>query len=117
MNKQKILDLADFIENLPPKQFNMAVYGVAHECGTIACIAGWAAVLEGATVDKHESFHILGEWIGAHKFAAKALGINEKTSLDLFTPIDEHESLSDITKEQAVKTLRKLAETGEVDWS
>lgn len=44
MNKERILKLADQLERLPDVQFNMDTY-IHHDCGTVACIAGWCSLL------------------------------------------------------------------------
>src|SRR5579863_3390045 len=62
MNKQKLLDLADLVEKLPPEHFTMKqwiVRGLAKSgqmlcfedvlqgCGTAACLAGYCCLREG----------------------------------------------------------------------
>lgn len=63
MNKEKMLELADFIESIPPKRFNISMWasemhGANYDfykssqildvnlCKTAGCIAGWAMALE-----------------------------------------------------------------------
>ena len=48
MNKERMLELADFIEK--SETFDQS--RIRHECGTPACIAGHAAVLFGISRDR-----------------------------------------------------------------
>jgi hypothetical protein len=52
MKKQRLLKLADFLENLKPRQFNLATWTVScgektddAACGTVACACGWATTI------------------------------------------------------------------------
>ena len=110
MNKANILKLADHIERLDPEEFNQRVF--AHDCGTPACIAGhalalagrWGGGVEGSTED-----HPVG-------LAAKWLGIDKDTRALLFDSQPRGYATNYPTKEDAVATLRHLAETGDVVW-
>lgn len=116
MNKERILALADLIEKQPHVKlneapgFNMSDY--RHKCGTPACIAGWAA-----EISEENSFN------GTNYLAEKYLELDRITAKMLFAPhfiAGYHKawkSWNDITPQQAATTLRKLVETGEVDWS
>lgn len=42
---RRLLKLADFIEKLPRKQFDITDWGHKTECGTVACVAGWAGLI------------------------------------------------------------------------
>lgn len=116
MNKTRILALADLIEKQPHVElnsdsgFNMREYH--HRCGTPSCIAGWVNEMSKET-----------NCGGPEHSAAKYLELDWVTADRLFEP--SHLSgyhggvfgWRDITPQQAATTLRKLAETGEVDWS
>jgi len=124
VNAQNILKVADAIEqhSIPGLGFNMDYLktagrwahqvdhlGVA-DCGSVACIAGWAS-----TVLTHD--------IG-FSVAAKALGLDGETADQLFYATNhpkahrgEYGPLSTIEADQAIRTLRHLASTGEVDWT
>jgi len=87
-----------------------------HPCKTVACIAGEAVLLAKAR----------GEELGALGFAPAAaewLGLTLGQSMALFTPgMDDLPAkrtggMVGISKDEAIRTLEKLLETGEVDWS
>lgn len=131
VNAENILKVADAIERhtISWLGFNMRSWYAdekngtgypdqsGHKCGTVACVAGWATVVE------------LGEEAAKAAFDAarpdrklitmdllsspeEFLGINDEQAEALFYGAD-----SDEGPDQAVRTLRHLAETGEVDWS
>lgn len=112
MNKERILELADVIEKQPHTTrhseggFNMSCY--THECGTPSCIAGWATSHWG--IDAPSS--------GMADAAAELLGISKEAADDLFLmPAFSMHEMNRIKPSQAARTLRHLAENGEVDWS
>jgi hypothetical protein len=118
MNKKAILRVADAIENAELAKdgigFNMLSYHArrhsnydhtGHNCATTCCIAGWAIVLNG------ERPH----GIGVVSRAAELMSLDWWNALDLFEP-NLDIPYSNITAAQAVRTLRHLAETGEVSW-
>lgn len=121
MNKENILAVADAIENLSISglKFDMCVSFYAENCQTVACIAGWAFVLEHGGVEKARK---MGLYDVSYQ-AASWLGIDHTQQMELFRfhgrsiPELDGLDLGDVTSEQAVKVLRHLAESGEVDWS
>jgi hypothetical protein len=118
VNVERILALADLIEKQPHTKieddsgFNMDRY--RHDCGTPACIAGWAASVESGNIGGY----IPGAgytWATAQNF----LGLRETQAQHLFAPYGADFDLYDwvdITPKMAATTLRNLAETGEVNW-
>lgn len=124
MNTERILALADLIEKQPhttqeaPEGFTMVNWN--HDCGTPACIAGWAChvALGGAVVLD----------INIEQTARRFLGLDAAEADALFEPDlrsdfeKEHGFISstdvwdDITPDHAARTLRRLAKTGKVDW-
>lgn len=117
MNVARILELADVIEKTPhapiadtdhAKQpltgFNMGAW----HCQTVGCIAGWAIHLYPDAYD---------HWEGYVHSASVALEMDEADGEDLFEPFQLIGRFLTITPAQAAQTLRKLAETGKVDWS
>ena len=101
MNKENVLALAQHIENVDEKEFDMG--RVQHSCGTPSCILGYA-------------YHLQLE-----------LGLSIESSSTLFYPNSKMLNCSYhyaarkgergyINKAHAVRCLRHLAETGEVDW-
>ena len=134
MNTERILHLANVIETLEPLHpeevieleantpdfqaidaFSMAQF--YYECGTPACIAGWADFLWSA--DHTDDFHT-GER------ARDILGLEEDLSHELFEPAFVYGEVDIgafdyekefISPERAAAVLRNLANTGVVDWS
>lgn len=118
MNVENINKIIEIIK-LEDRAFSMADYGNP-SCGTPACICGWANYLanpEAANMNKVD--------FGDHERAASFLGIDfDDLEIDatdnLFYGEDEFgrvTKLSDITRQEAITTLEKFIETGEVDWS
>lgn len=139
MNITAIHTLAETLENLPPEKkvgFNMGTYhhdlasdfgpmetNVGHQCGTVACIAGWASMFlreDGTGLLQRPRREIdipAFDDLGAH-----LLGLDENQANSLFEPMNYEFENADIdwgqiTPAQAAKVLRHLAATGEVDWS
>jgi hypothetical protein len=97
---------------------DMPVGAAIKDCGTVACIAGWAAVL--ANPDKP-----WGEFFGAKRKAALWLDLEWHVEDELFTPeVDKlimkygHElaDVYEVSAKGAAKVVRHLIETGTVDW-
>lgn len=151
MNVTAINTLAALLENIPSRfntGFNMNDYkihvgpgeewdtNVGHECGSTACIAGWASQflkLDGSGLLKqprlgNEVFSlaereplILYEMGGWAATAGGILGLDLYQAECLFEPMNHNPDLFDadwekVTPRQAAKVLRRLAKTGEVDW-
>lgn len=125
MKTDRILEIADLIEaGRDDMAFDMETYGTQnHDCGSAACIAGWANARYGKTGrasafkpvraaalnDPHDN---------PHGYAAETLGLSAPVASSLFVPnsCDEGVSIFAVTADHAVRTLRHLAATGEVDW-
>jgi hypothetical protein len=112
MNIERLTQLRDVLAALPDERFDMSTFGpessqLLHNCGTVACIAGWAAAI----------FAEPGITDGA---AARTLNLDPDLAHDLFFaddhPLKETDGLEAITRSDAVKTLTHLIETGEVKW-
>ena len=136
MNTANILAVADAIEQhtIPWLGFNMGpffspaeerVYGSidqsGHDCGTVACIAGHAAVLMcGVKVEPQSTAEADEVFDGVFlREAAGWLGLahgSEKTK-DLFFAYSSGCDRCSISADQAVRTLRHLVATGNVDWT
>jgi hypothetical protein len=106
MNIDNLNKLISFIE--ASKTFSMASYYHDEEdgealCGTAGCIAGHASVLSDCT-DLLDTWHL----INLENF----LSISFQEANDLAFP--PHWILR--TKEEALTTLRRLRDTGEVVW-
>lgn len=125
MNKERIIQLAEAIEQgtllAGPERlgFNMNYFSTPmswfnqdfarRDCGTVACIAGHAAAISSGSVT---SFSEAAEWLGLPY---------DETAVELFFPGDSSginvPSWSKITPAHAGAVLRRLAETGRVDWT
>lgn len=86
-----------------------------HECGTVACIGGHAALLAGARFSKDRGI-IDGNPLAT---ARKYLGLTKEQADDLFPahPQGKKGSIFEVTAQEAALVLFNLAETGKVDWS
>lgn len=117
MNRKRIQILRDHLAGLPDERFAMERWFSAatpnpflpkemtHECGTAACIAGWTlSLFRKASVEIWEVEHI----------AASILGLTIDQACDLFMPPGFVHNKQ--TRAQAVATLDRLLETGEVQW-
>jgi hypothetical protein len=135
MNKQRILELADLIEAGNSKLgFNMrdwisdtstdeALDLSGHDCGTTACIGGWAIArwgksgrCKGTSVPRAQK---IARYESPFDVAKVLLDLDQDTASDLMAPdyrLRGHGRLGDLTQARAVATLRHLAETGEVKW-
>lgn len=135
MNIKALNGLIDLLENLPPEKergFNMSDYHsddlshlsthTKHECNSVSCIAGWAALYmktDGTLLKRPRD---LGwNFRGYMETAQGLLGLTQDQSLCLFEPMFYVASVCDkdwdaVTPVQAVKVLKHLRDTGEVNW-
>jgi hypothetical protein len=90
VHTKRLLDLADFLENLEPEQFSMRQWGQHSEP---RCICGWLL--------HNEGYHRMDDW--AH--AAAYLGLDDFTACKLFAPENEW------SNDRAARALRELAVT------
>lgn len=91
---QRILELANFLDNLEPERFSMGTWGQWQEP---RCICGWYQQLHG---------HINKEdW----RQAADGMGIPHSLAHSLF-----HYCIGSATPHNAARLLRHLAVTGEL---
>ena len=125
MNKERVLKLADDLEADEKFVFDMgsfvdklddpawyAKYAPAenipeNHCGTACCIAGYVSLVYVDPLTK--------SWVMA-EVAQTYLGLTGEQASELFEVESDDVDLTDITRTQAVATLRNLAETGEVNW-
>lgn len=132
MNVENMLKLADFLDNLPEKKFDMRQwfaervedkglgglrkridhFNVGNECGTTACIAGWAATLAVPDLkDRSQRFSIEGE-------ARRWLGLTIEQSCWLFfgcwSKNKVGPEIGEGTAKAAAIAVRKMAEIGGV---
>ena len=114
MNHENVEKLRDYLrDEVPDERFDMRSYvrggsmtnvrARLNECGTAACIGGWAAYL----------FTPRRRW--AHEHAGRALGLDNDQAEELFEPDGLHDRAR-YSRARAVATLTRLLETGTVDW-
>jgi hypothetical protein len=89
-----------------------------HNCGTVACIAGHAAIMAHpeAPTNAFDMESYGGEDL--HTIATTYLGLTELQASELFTPRynGTRVDYAIVTAEQAAAVLENLIETGEVTW-
>jgi hypothetical protein len=117
MNKERVLALAELIESQPlvDTWCSGEVHGFnmnreAHICGTPSCILGWAAWEQRGRPDRVEK-----NTDRLYTDAQEYLGLDDGSIGRLCYP--DEVIYGEVTPAMAGETLRKLAETGEVDWS
>ena len=118
-NKAAITKLADFIESAKWK-FDMADLFANTSCGSAGCIGGHAVVLWPEIATSEEDERITDDknyitWDDELLAAKLKIGFGELGSL-CFLDDFIHIPMSKVTREDAVRCLRNLAETGKVDW-
>lgn len=82
---------------------------LATHCGTVACIAGWAAIIaqpETAWLEVWE-----------RKVAKDFLDLTDEQAAELFVPRSSLVRYDGVTPLMAAAVVDYLADTGEVDWS
>lgn len=105
MKKKNMIELADYIEQLDPKNFDMTTIS---KCGTPACIAGHAAFL---SVGQDQSkYGVIVDAMGA---AREWLGLDISDEKTFFLDYD-YRDYSGITPEKAAVVIRKCAELDHV---
>ena len=121
MNAERLLKLADTIEKAEHfksfkgnsalfdggrelKGFDMTHYNNVSPCGTVGCIAGYAAMLWPSTTRMQHIPHV----------AAGALDLTFVDAEELFGPSDSI-PLAEITPNQAAQALRLFADGERID--
>lgn len=83
-----LLMLADYLEKLPAKDFDMALY--FHECGTAACALGHATEIkefrDAGFYRHYKSIRLKGHPFAGLNAAELLLGIDFREANDLFLP-------------------------------
>ena len=115
MNKHRILELADYLEELPDGSFDMSMHHYFD--GTPQCLAGWTVSLfspgELPYYDAEALKARAGDFLELPNYMVDAL----------FTPNTRHATMNAepgwkryIDPARAAQTLRHLAETEKVEW-
>jgi hypothetical protein len=137
MNKERVLAVADAIEALvvngnpvPGLGFNMSGWVAdpgeeacaedhsRHMCSTTACIAGWTVALFDK-VSAAEMHSMVGDHValvGIESRATELLGLSVGQAHALFYAEGSGKLLEDVTPEEAIATLRDLAESEHIQW-
>ena len=145
MNTNNMVRLADFLEELPDDivetaglddplacptayddyhyehQFHMSQF--QYYCGTPSCIGGWAAYMAISDEAGDEvPYNVLGEPysdsdVNAYDEAKCWLSLDTRDAEALFYAMGTTASLSGITKQDAIDTLRKSAKEGRITWT
>jgi hypothetical protein len=117
-NTVNINRLIALLGRLPPRQFNMNTFGTAldngvglTQCGTVACICGWANFLRMTEDEGVFTRHITGFKLSNMVAARQWLGIEEVEALELFLGA-QHAGTED-----AIKALELLRLNGKFSWS
>lgn len=115
--RDRLMYLRDFLRRLPAERFDMGRAGEPEdaesgECGTAACIAGWARA----------KFRYAGcSWAqDLDPLAADLFGLGEADAAALFYPVGAFNADRDYyaaTPDEAAIVLDHLIQTGRVDWS
>ena len=110
-NTANINKLISFISNLPPEQFEMSNWERHAECGTVACLGGWAERL----IDPVEPMLItaIDAWFDIDTKASKRLffmsgGIMGLHAFDRLEPSHRQQA--------AIAVLSRLRDENVVDW-
>jgi len=98
-------------------QFDMSDYGFSSECGTTACIAGWAMLLSGYQVDANGSWSspddtpVHGGYLSAE--ARALLGLDDAEYYgDSFEPST---LFGEADEDRAIKRFRAIVEASEAE--
>ncbi len=118
---KRLLKLADFVEKLPRKQFDLRVLAEQHECGTVCCLMGWTGMVpsfrrlgfktqfeDGCTCAIRSGLERYSR--GSYKEAAELFGLSHDESLDLFSDSNRADLYpsTNPTPKQAAKVLRNF---------
>lgn len=110
MKTEALISLADFLENeINDYQFDMTQ--LKDDCGTIACIAGWACLREYA--EEERTYVPVSQIVKDARFY---LGLDENQSKHLFLSDIVVGEIPNVTRAEAISVLRHAAETGIISW-
>lgn len=126
MNVERVRELATAIRTASLVErdvgFNMSVFNetieradcadmTGHNCGTVACVAGWAALMWAEEELTEDDDYI--------NFLSNTLDVSFEMAENIATPDVSDGTLdySVITTDQAADMLERLADTGEVKWN
>ena len=137
MNVREMEELAQFLETVPRKRFNMKFWAATFKrfagydenvkiclrdteaCGTACCVAGYQIVRkDNRCVKSGAAFDKKGSKIGlVEDLAARELGLDYRQKRDLFFaenwPLNKNGKPFHETPKGAAKRIRHMIETGE----
>lgn len=120
-NIKRLIRALEGTEKLPGLKFNMSAFcDLRHDCGTVACIGGTAAILAKGYKAAPRSNRVVNDIdFTAQTIGRDWLGLDEERAHRLFFASNRPWQIKfhSITAEQAVEVLKKLLKTGSVDWS
>lgn len=114
MNKKRLLKLADFLDTVPRRSFDIGLYAKhTPRCGTMACAIGYAGLMTCFRRAGLKTAVYLNETTyGQHKNLAAAegfFGLNEYESMELF--MGAFYDQKNVTPKMVARKIRKLVES------
>jgi hypothetical protein len=121
LNVKNIRKLARYLDSIPDKNFNMIDWSRKKRgCGTVACIAGWAAHIFPEFIKEYKYRTIDKDSVNYSLTGRKALGLTASQADRLFVGVNNFEGYlgypRDRSRQDAVKVLRNLAKTRKIRW-
>ena len=113
MDRTNLDHLIAYLKDLPPEAPDFSMDDYMTPCGTAACIAGHAALLSGKEFPRivEPGGMLFYERVGEiRSIAREFLGIDNDIASWLFEPAN----FSEYSLEEAIETLERFAETGEI---
>lgn len=107
MNRERLTILRDHLASLPPVQFDMTIVREEAECGTVACVAGWAGVLAIRAGDAPDDIYF------GMEAAERWLGLGSYQAQCLFTGSDDR--FDDLTPKDAVAAIQSMLDSPDDD--
>lgn len=116
MHIERLRKLAQFLERLPAKRFDMGSFGYKKEgCGTVACIAGWTPSIAHVKRDPDNPARVIlrhGASQPVSFFAQEWLGLSDYQADGLFYAQHGWGKGGWSSPRAAAKRIRRLIRTG-----
>lgn len=122
MNEERLKALATRLRETQEANFNLGCWLVERHCGTVACIAGHAALLAGGVLEDGDNGLVVmtqleeraGVKMTVHDAATEWLGLTSQQADALFIP--HYDSCMEASPAQAASVVEELIATGLVRW-
>ena len=118
MNQERIRQIAADIR--VAEHFDMDIFWFKHpipaECGTPACIAGFVCARYASESPAWKAALLDKPISNTADIAQQILDLDDLDAEQLFAPEGLFDGRVEYTRDMAVATLERLADTGEVDW-